>query len=83
VSLSDAAGVPVTGANELVALDAALQTLESLSPRQSRVIELRFFGGLSLEETAEVLAVSVGTVRRDWNLARTWLYRELARKTKE
>jgi len=48
-----------------------------LDPRQSRVVELRYFGGLSLEETAEVLNVSVGTVRRDWSLAQAWLYREL------
>jgi RNA polymerase sigma-70 factor (ECF subfamily) len=83
VSLSDAAGTPVKGANDLIALDEALQSLEALSTRQSRVVELRFFGGLSLEETAEVLEVSVGTVRRDWSLARTWLYRELARKSKK
>jgi RNA polymerase sigma-70 factor, ECF subfamily len=57
------------------------RTLESFAPRQGRIVELRFFGGLSLEETAEVLEVSVGTVRRDWSLARAWLYRELNRKT--
>jgi RNA polymerase sigma factor (TIGR02999 family) len=83
VSLSEAAGVVLKGPGDLVALDDALHELESLSPRQSRVVELRFFGGLSLEETAEVLQVSVGTVRRDWSLARAWLYRELARKTTE
>jgi len=49
--------------------------LAVLSPRQSQVVELRFFGGLSLEETAEVLKVSIGTVRRDWSLARAWLHR--------
>ena len=48
-----------------------------MNPRESKVVELRFFGGLSLEETAEVLHVSVGTVRRDWTLARAWLFREL------
>ena len=53
------------------------ETLEALNPRESKVVELRFFGGLSLEETAEVLHVSVGTVRRDWTLARAWLFREL------
>ena len=83
VSLSEAAGVALKGPGDLVALDEALQALEALSPRQSRVVELRFFGGLSLEETAEVLDVSVGTVRRDWSLARAWLYRELARKNRE
>ena len=60
----------------MVALDETLQALEQLTPRQSQVVELRFFGGLSLEETAEVLNVSVGTVRRDWSLARAWLYRD-------
>lgn len=77
VSFSDVADVPVTRARDLVSLDDALKTLERLSPRQSRVVELRFFGGLSLEETAEVIEVSVGTVRRDWSLAQAWLYREL------
>jgi RNA polymerase sigma-70 factor (ECF subfamily) len=80
VSLSKAAEVPLQTASDFVGLDEALQTLETLSPRQSRVVELRFFGGLSLEESAEALQVSVGTVRRDWSLARAWLFRELARK---
>ena|SRR5436190_9867277 len=64
----------------LVAVDEALKALEELNPRQSRVVELRFFGGLDLEETAEVLQVSVRTVRRDWTFARAWLYRELSGK---
>lgn len=63
---------------ELIALDEALKNLEQLSPRQSRVVELRFFGGLSVEETAEVLGTSPRTVKRDWNVARAWLYGELA-----
>jgi RNA polymerase sigma factor (sigma-70 family) len=54
-----------------------LNALEKFDRRKSTVIELRFFGGLSLQETADVLQVSVGTVRRDWSLARAWLYREL------
>jgi DNA-directed RNA polymerase specialized sigma24 family protein len=54
---------------DLVSLDDALKTLEALSARQSRVVELRFFGGLGLEEAAHVLNVSVGTVRRDWSMA--------------
>lgn len=62
-----------------VSLDEALSTLAALDPRQAQVVELRFFGGLSNEETAEVLKVSVGTVRRDWSLAQAWLYRELNR----
>ena len=61
----------------LDALDDALKALEKLDPRQSRVVELRFFGGLTLEETAHVLGVSVATVRLDWAHARAWLYREL------
>ena len=63
-----------------LALDEALKKLETLDPRQSKVVELRFFGGLSLEETAEALRVSVGTVRRVWSLAQAWLFRELSGK---
>jgi RNA polymerase sigma-70 factor, ECF subfamily len=77
VSLSEAAGVPAESV-DLIALDDALKSLEALNARQSRVIELRFFGGLSLEEAAHVLNVSVGTVRRDWSLAQAWLFRELS-----
>jgi RNA polymerase sigma-70 factor, ECF subfamily len=77
VSLSEAADVAAAQNIDLVLLDDALKRLEELDPRQSRVVELRFFGGLSLEETALVLEVSVGTVRRDWSLARAWLFREL------
>jgi len=83
VSLSDAAELPLSSADQLLDLDEAMLQLEKLSPRQTRVVELRFFGGLSLEETAEVLQVSVGTVRRDWTLARAWLYRELAKGGKQ
>jgi len=61
----------------LCALDDALETLAALDPRRARVIELRFFGGLSVEETAEVLQVSPQTVMRDWRLARAWIAREL------
>ncbi|NOT45815.1 MAG: sigma-70 family RNA polymerase sigma factor [Acidobacteria bacterium] len=64
---------------DVIALDDALAALETLDRRKSRVIELRFFGGLSLEEAAHVLGVSVATVRRDWSLARAWLSRELSR----
>jgi RNA polymerase sigma factor (sigma-70 family) len=62
---------------EVLALDEALQRLEALDPRKSRIVEMRFFGALSLEETAEALNVSVATVRRDWSFARAWLSREL------
>lgn len=64
---------------DLVALDDALNALAAIDPRKSRVIELRFFGGLTAEETAEVLKVSPDTVLRDWKLARIWLHRELSR----
>jgi RNA polymerase sigma factor (TIGR02999 family) len=80
VSLSQAARVPLQGRGDFLALDEALRSLESFAPRQARIVELRFFGGLSLVEMAEVLDVSVGTVRRDWSLARAWLYRELSQE---
>jgi len=73
-------GAPATPAGDDVAaddLDAALEDLAKLDERQARVVELRFFGGLSIEETAEVLAVSIATVKRDWLVARAWLHREL------
>jgi RNA polymerase sigma factor (TIGR02999 family) len=62
---------------DFVALDEALQRLTEIDPRKGRVVELRFFGGLTVEETAEVLKVSPFTVIRDWNLAKVWLHREL------
>jgi RNA polymerase sigma factor (TIGR02999 family) len=65
------------GGELLVALDDALEELAKLDPRKSQVVEMRFFGGLSATETAEVLKVSEDTVLRDWKLARTWLFREL------
>ena len=65
--------------DELVALDEALERLAAMDERRSRVVELRFFGGLSVEETAEVLQVSRHTVMRDWTLARAWLFKELRR----
>jgi RNA polymerase sigma factor (TIGR02999 family) len=68
---------PGTGA-DVVALDDALKTLAAMDPRRSRVVELRFFGGLSAEETAEVLKVSAETVLHDWKLAKVWLLRELS-----
>ena len=79
VSLSNAAALPaVVRSADLVALDDALKSLEAFDARKSRVIEMRFFGGLSHQEIADVLQVSVATVRRDWSLARAWLHRELS-----
>jgi RNA polymerase sigma factor (TIGR02999 family) len=75
----DDAAVAIDDCAELVALDDALSALAALDPRKSSVVEMRFFGGLSVEETAEVLKVSVETVMRDWRLARVWLRRELQR----
>jgi len=65
---------------DLMALDDALNTLATIDPRKSKVIELRFFGGLTAEETAEVLRISPDTVLRDWKLAKVWLHRELNRE---
>ena len=70
----------VERAQELMALDEALDELATLDPRKSRVVELRYFGGFSLEETADVLQISVMTVRRDWRAAKAWLYKELNRE---
>ena len=64
---------------DLVALDAALDRLSTLDQRQGRIVELRFFGGLSVEETADVVGASARTVKRDWQMARAWLKREMAR----
>jgi RNA polymerase sigma factor (TIGR02999 family) len=62
---------------EIIALDDALNTLAEMDPQQSRVVELKFFAGLSIEDTSEVLGISASTVKRDWVTARAWLYREL------
>jgi RNA polymerase sigma factor (TIGR02999 family) len=78
VALDEAALVSAEKGAEMVAIDAALDALARLDERQSKVVELRFFGGLSIDETAEVLKVSSATVRRDWSLARAWLRRELS-----
>ncbi|MGZ7042209.1 MAG: sigma-70 family RNA polymerase sigma factor [Thermoanaerobaculia bacterium] len=80
VSLDDVMVVPHEPSADLIALDDALTTLATFDPRKSKVIELRFFGGLTVEETAEVLNVSPVTVMRDWGLAKIWLLRELERK---
>lgn len=78
VSLAEAAVVPAERGEDFIALDDALKKLAAIDARKGRIVELRFFGGLSVEETAEVLKVSSRTVMRDWSLAQAWLYRELS-----
>ena len=63
----------------MIALDDALKTLAQIDPRKAQVVELRFFGGLNFEETAEILKVSAITAQRDWSTARAWLHREMSR----
>ena len=81
VSLEETAMVGGERSADLVALDDALNALAQLDARKVQVVEMRFFGGLSVEETAEVLKVSPVTVMRDWSTAKAWLYRELTRRT--
>ena len=78
ISLENAAIISNQRAAEVIALDEALNSLSALDERKGRVVELRYFGGLSVEETAEVLKVSLETVARDWRFAKTWLLRELS-----
>jgi RNA polymerase sigma factor (TIGR02999 family) len=78
VALEDAAVIGGDQDENLVALDDAMQALARIDSRKAQVVELRFFGGLTVEETAEVLKVSPVTVMRDWNTARAWLYREMS-----
>ena len=77
VSLDEAMVIPHEPGADLVALDEALTTLAAFDERKSKIVELRFFGGLTIEETAEVLEISPMTVMRDWALAKIWLLREL------
>ncbi len=65
---------------DLIALDDALNELAAVAPQQSRVVELRYFGGLSIEETAEVLGISPATVKREWTMAKAWLHREISKQ---
>jgi RNA polymerase sigma-70 factor, ECF subfamily len=76
--LAATADLPVAEADRILALEAALERLAEMNPRHARVVECRFFGGMTAEETAVVLEVSLGTVKRDWSLLRKWLGRELA-----
>jgi RNA polymerase sigma factor (TIGR02999 family) len=81
VSLEDATLRAPGSEVDVVALDDALNALATLDPRQSRVVELRFFGGLSLQEIAAALDIAPATVQRDWTAARAWLHREMSKKT--
>src|SRR5271156_6830414 len=83
VALDEAVVVGDAKPADLRALDDALNALGQVDPRKAHVVEMRFFGGLSVDETAEVLKVSAVTVMRDWNTAKAWLYRELAGETND
>jgi len=77
-TLDEALVVSADRASDLVAIDEALSRLEALDARQAKIVELRFFGGLSVEETAEAMGISTPTVKREWAMAKAWLYRELS-----
>jgi RNA polymerase sigma factor (TIGR02999 family) len=77
VSLDEVVEVTATPSQDFVALDDALNALEAVDPRKCKVVEMRFFGGMSVEETAAALHLSVGTIKSDWRLAKAWLAREL------
>jgi len=79
VDLNESVDAMPDRGSQLVALDEALDALAQLDPRKAKVVEMRFFGGLSVEETAEVLKISPQSVMRDWKLARAWLMREMAK----
>ena len=83
VSLDEALALADTPSQDFVALDDALNALEVIDPRKCKVVEMRYFAGMSLEETAEALHLSVGTIKRDWRLARAWLARELAESPRD
>lgn len=77
VELEAAMLLPGAGDVDVVKLDDALTALAAFDPQQERIVELRFFGGLSIEETAEVIGISPATVKRDWSMAKAWLHREI------
>jgi RNA polymerase sigma-70 factor, ECF subfamily len=79
---SEVPSIPLRDPEELLALDQALDRLEHRDPRQSQIVELRYFGGLTEEEIAEILDMSVRSVKREWSVARAWLYAELTRTPK-
>jgi RNA polymerase sigma-70 factor, ECF subfamily len=78
--LDEAVDVPEAQEIDLIALEEALIELARLDPEQSRIVELKFFGGLTVEEIAEVLGVSISTIKREWTLAKAWLYREITKR---
>ena len=80
VHLDESMDASPQSSEDLIALDDALNALEEMDPRKARVVELRFFAGLSVEQTAEALKISAPSVKRDWKLARAWLSRELSRR---
>jgi RNA polymerase sigma factor (TIGR02999 family) len=80
VQLDEATSLHLQHDADFIALDDALKSLSAIDPRKGRIVELKFFGGLSVEETAEVLKTSPRTVMREWSLARAWLFRELSGK---
>ena len=81
LTLGDVDALPQRKDLDVVALNDALNSLAELDPRQSRVVELRFFAGLSLEETSEAMGIGTATVQRDWTAARAWLHREISRRS--
>jgi RNA polymerase sigma factor (TIGR02999 family) len=80
LTLDDAVVLPQRKDVDVVAIDDALNTLAEVDPRQSRIVELRFFAGLSLQEISEVMGIATATVQRDWTAARAWLHREISRR---
>lgn len=81
VTLTDILEMPEKKDINLLVLDDALKELECFDSQQSRIVELRFFGGLTIEETAEALGLSSGTVKREWNMARSWLHKRISKTT--
>ena len=82
LTLDDVGALSQRKEMDVIAIDDALHALAEVDPRQSRVVELRFFAGLSLEETSEVMGIATATVQRDWTAARAWLYREISQRPK-
>jgi RNA polymerase sigma factor (TIGR02999 family) len=80
LAFDDSIAVPEWRNVDLIALDDALESLSQMDPQQGRIVELRFFSGLSIESTGKILGISPATVKRDWQVARAWLYRELSKR---